>query len=165
MLTIGLFGTCGGSTWREDFKVKYIEEGIPYFDPQKADWKPEDAEIEARHLAKDKIILFPLTSETYALGSLAEIGFSILNAISLDDRRDFVILIANDLDEKCDDPALRKESLRGRALVKQHLAKLRLSNLYLVETLDEMLDISVQLYRAAELKEPYEKYNPHRIIE
>ena len=161
MLTVGLFGTCGGSKWRDAFMKKYQELGISFFNPQVDDWKPEDAEIEAEHLAEDKVILFPVTGETYGTGSLAEVGFSILNAIKLDDRRSFVVIIERELASELNDPIARKESQRARALVFQHLRKLRLSNLYLVETLEEMLEISVQLYRAAEIVFPLEKYNPH----
>jgi hypothetical protein len=161
MLTIGLFGTCGGSKWRAAFMEKYEELGISFFNPQVENWKEEDAEIEAQHLADDKVILFPVTNETYGTGSLSEVGFSILNAIKLDDRRSFVVMIQKDLAPELDDPIARKESLRARSLVFQHLRKLRLSNLYVVEKLDEMLDISIQLYRAAEIVFPLEKYNPH----
>jgi len=160
-LCIGLFGTCGKSTWRVPFMVRYDELGIPYFNPQVPDWKPEDAIIEAEHLADDDIILFPITSETYATGSLAETGFSILNAVRLDDRRDFVILIDQKLDDELDDAIACKESLRARALVLQHLKKLRLPNVYLVETMEEMLDISLKLFEAAKLRDPLRKYNPH----
>ena len=55
-LCIGLFGTCGGSKWRDKFIAKYNERGIEFFNPQKDDWKPEDAEIEADHLANDGVI-------------------------------------------------------------------------------------------------------------
>lgn len=163
MLTVGLFGTCGGSQWRNSFVKKYEELGISFFNPQVEDWKPELAEIEARHLAEDKVILFPVTNETYGTGSLSEVGFSILNAIKLDDRRNFVILIQKDLITELNDPIARKESLRARALVLEHLRKLRLSNLYVVNTLEEMLEISIQLYKATEMVIPFEKYNPHRV--
>ena len=159
---IGLFGTCGGSQWREPFIERYNREGIEFFNPQVKDWKPEDAVIEAEHLANDAVILFPITGETYATGSLAETGFSILNAIKLDDRRDFIIMIEQSLSDSLEDATARKESLRARALVLQHLKKLRLSNLYVVETLKEMLEASVTLYRAAELREPLERFNPHK---
>jgi len=162
MLTVGLFGTCGGSKWREPFMKKYEELGISYFNPQVEDWKAELAAVEARHLAEDKVILFPVTNETYATGSLSEVGFSILNAIKLDDRRNFVILIQMDLIPELDDPIARKESLRARALVSEHLRKLRLSNLYVVDTLEEMLEISITLYKAVEITIPLEKYNPHK---
>lgn len=163
MLCVGLFGTCGGSKWREPFMARYAQEGIAYFNPQVDDWQPENAVTEANHLAHDQIILFPVTSETYGIGSLAETDFSILNAIRLDDRRDFVILIDPDLDATLDNPALRQESLRARRLVTAHLHQLRLANLYLVESLDDMLAVSVALFRAATLREPLKKFNPHAL--
>lgn len=157
---VGLFGTCGSSTWRTPFMEKYAEQNIDFFNPQVADWKPELAEIEAEHLANDAVILFPITNETYATGSLSEVGFSILNAIKLDNRRDFVIMIHKDLTpELMENAAAAKESLRSRALVIQHLKKLRLSNLYVVETLEEMFEVSVQLYRAEEIKMPFKRFN------
>ena len=165
MITIGLFGTCGKSKWREPFMLKYNELGINYFNPQVENWTPSCAEEEARHLAEDQIILFPVTRETYATGSLAEVGFSILNAIRLDDRRDFVIMIEMELDQNLDNETARKESLRARALVKQHLKKLRLSNLYLVDTLEEMLDASITLHSAAVIREPLLCLNPHNKLE
>ena len=158
-LCIGLFGTCGGSQWRTAFMADYAENGMNFFNPQKDDWKPEDAEIEAEHLANDTVILFPVTSETYGTGSLAETGFSVLNAIRLDDRRDFVIMIEATLDEALmENKAAAKESLRARALVRQHLKKLRFSNLYVVDSLEDMLAISKVLYEAAKLRAPLQKY-------
>jgi hypothetical protein len=116
--------------------------------------------VEAEHLANDEIILFPVTSETYGTGSLTEVGFSILQAIRLDDRRDFVIMIEMRLDDALDNADTRKESLRARALVLQHLKKLRLKNLYVVETLEDMLEVSLQLYQAAVLRAPLARFNP-----
>ena len=104
--------------------------------------------------------MFPITNETYASGSLSEVGFSILNAINLDDRRDFVIYIDQDLlPELQENKVAAKESLRSRALVTQHLKKLRLANLYIVNNLEEMLDVSVVLYKAALLRQPLKQYN------
>lgn len=150
-LCIGMFGTCGNSTWREKFIEHYNFMSCEYFNPQKENWTPEDAENEAEHLADDKIILFPVLSETYGLGSLAETGFSIAQAMRLDDRRDFIILIDPKPDDSLkSDPGLYKESLNNRALVRAHLSRLRLPNVYVVDTLDKMLDLSVHLYRNAE---------------
>lgn len=162
-LCVGLFGTCGQSRWRDRFVELYQQLRIEYYNPQvpEGTWKSEMAEEEAEHLAEDAIILFPVTGETYATGSLAETGFSILNAIKLDDRRDFIIMIEHDLDEALNDPVARKESTRARALVKQHLKKLRLSNLYVVENLAEMLEVSLTLYEAAKLRFPLQRFNPH----
>lgn len=159
MITIGLFGSCGNTQWRNKFINEYEGLNIKYYNPQVEDWKPEFAEIEAEHLANDKIILFPITSETYGLGSLSEVGFSILNAIKLDDRRNFVILIDSVLESSLDNENLKKESLRARALVKQHLKKLNLSNIYLVDTLDEMLEVSLILYKSELSKISIEKYS------
>ena len=161
-LCIGLFGTCGTSTWRDEFVNRYEELGLDYYNPNKADWKPEYAVEEAEHLANDKIILFPITKETYGTGSLAEVGFSILNAIQLDDRRNFVVMIEQDLVPELSDPIARKESLKARALVTQHLKKLRLDNLYVVDKLDDMLKVSERLYVSELAKDGLEKYNPHR---
>ena len=160
---IGLFGTCGNSTWRENFITVYESEELEYFNPQKVDWSPEDAVEEARHLAEDEVILFPVTNETYGLGSLAEVGFSILNAIRLDNTRFFVILIDDDVTEKLkeENPALAKESRRNRALVKSHLSKLQLSNLYIVESMEQLLMCSIALYQAAIIKNMLAKFNPH----
>jgi hypothetical protein len=162
MPTVGLFGTCGKSKWRTPFMEKYKELGICFYNPQVENWDPSCADIEAQHLADDEVILFPVTNETYATGSLSEVGFSILQAIRLDDRRDFIVLVASDLLEELNDSIARKESLRARALVKQHLKKLRLPNLYLVDTLDEMLQVSIELYRTAQIREPLARFNPHK---
>ena len=161
MLVIGLFGTCGGSMWRESFKAVYAEKNIPYFDPNKADWKAEDAIEEAKNLAEDDVILFPITNETYGTGSLSEVGFSILQAIRLDDQRKFVVMIQQELIPELNNEVARKESLRARALVVEHLKRLRLKNLYVVDTLEDMLKVSITLFEVAKLQEPLSVYNPH----
>lgn len=162
---IGLFGTCGGSKWRDSFISVYKDVGIEFFNPVVPDWKPENAVAEADHLANDAVILFPITSETYATGSLAEVGFSILQAIRLDDRRYFVVLIEQHVLDHLtqENPQAAKDSLRARALVAQHLKKLNLPNVYVVETFDEMLDVSLTLFKAVELTWVLQKYNPQNI--
>jgi hypothetical protein len=179
VLCIGLFGTCAGSKWREDhFIPGYDKLGIKWYNPQVDDWNPAMAEEEAEHLAEDAIVLFPVTSESYAFGSLAETGFSMLNAIGLDDRREFVIYIAQTIDEvgpkgeKLNDlhnedgsenkASQAKASLRTRALVKEHLKKLRLPNVYIVDSLEEMYDVSVKLWDALQITYPLRDLNPHR---
>jgi hypothetical protein len=160
--TVGLFGTCGKSRWRAPFIATYEARNIPYYNPQVENWTPECAADEARHLAEDEVILFPVTGETYGTGSLAEVGFSILNAIRLDDRRDFVVLIERTLDEVLkENETAFKESMRARALVHEHLRKLRLRNVYLVDTLDEMLAVSITAYEAASLRAVLHRFNPH----
>ena len=145
---IGLFGTCGGSKWRDPFMGNYKIRNIPFFNPQVDNWTPECAVVEAEHLAEDAIVLFHVTSETYATGSLAEVGFSILNAIKLDARRDVIVMIDNDvlpeLEEK--NPVAAKESKRARALVIAHLSKAKLDNVYMTRTLNDMHYLSIKLY-------------------
>jgi hypothetical protein len=155
-MTIGLFGTCGGSTWRNEFMKTYEEMGIDYYNPQVEDWKPEDAIIEADHLANDEIILFPVLAETSGLGSLGEVGFSILHAIKLDVNRNLVVLIDNDCN--IEDQAVRKESIRMRALIKAHLKKLKFLNVYLVEYLIDMHRLSRELHAIETLRQGLDKY-------
>jgi hypothetical protein len=158
---VGLFGTCGKSLWRDDFISMYESEGIVYYNPKVDDWQPEMAQLEADHLANDSVILFPVTSEEYSIGSLSEVGFSVLNAIRLDDRRDFVIMIDQKLDADLTDKAMCKASLTARALVHQHVLKMRLSNLYVVDNLTDMLKVSVALYKSNEIRESVSKFIVH----
>lgn len=157
-LTIGLFGTCGSSTWRSEFIKEYEKENINYYNPQVKDWRPECSIEEAKHLATDKIIVFPITSETYGEGSLSEVGFSILNAIRLDNTRYFIVLIDDYLNDDLDDLLAREQSLRMRHLVRNHLFEQKLDNLYFVNTLEEMLKVSKVLYRSELIKKEVDKY-------
>jgi len=164
-----MFGTCGNTTWRKEMFIPAYEQnglvnGVDFFNPQVDDWKPELAQIEAEHLAEDSILLLPVTKETYGTGSLAETGFSILQALKFDDRRDLVILIDETLEDSLmADKVQAKESLRARALVKQHLKKLAYTNLYVVDTLEEMRDLSIKIYQSQKiLKDFQNKYNPHK---
>jgi len=166
-ITIGLFGTCGKSNWRDEFIKAYQMEGITYFNPQKDNWQPCNADIEAEHLVNDDIVLFPITDETYAFGSLAETGFSILQALKLNERREFIIMVTPDvkLDESkmstneiLQYTLLRQESFRARALVKAHLKKLNYPNVWVVQSLDNMLKLSLHLHAIEVLKRATIKY-------
>lgn len=147
---IGLFGTCGASTWRDRFMRLYRDAGVRYFNPQVENWTAECADIEAAHLKRDEIILFPVTDETYGTGSLAETGFSILQAISGNASRWVIIMIAPEPAEhlKADAVAF-KESVRARRLVQAHLAANHYPNVYVVDDLDEMLALSLELHGVA----------------
>lgn len=170
-LTVGMFGTCGKTTFRQDmFIPKFDEIGVKYFNPQVEDWDPSLAQIEAHHLANDEIVLFPITSATYGLGSLSEVGFSFVQAIKLNKDRDFVLLIDQHVDpelfiddvEKKTSRDMAVESVKLRALVYNHVKKMRMNNVYLVNTLDEMLKLTVSLYTIKGMLMPLrEKYNLH----
>lgn len=144
---IGLFGTCDKSKWRDAFMNEYDCLGIKYFNPMVENWKPEDAIIEAEHLANDGIILFPVTSESYGMGSLAETGFSILQAIRYDSNRFVVVYIDHLLNSGLEEnPDLYKASIRTRALVIAHLKKMKYQNVYVVDGLESMLKVSITLH-------------------
>jgi hypothetical protein len=151
-LVVGMFGTCGISTFRKDTLIPaYEKEGIEYFNPQVEDWDPSLAKIEADHLVNDQIVLFPVLGITYGTGSLAETGFSIAQAMRYDESRDFVFLIEDTLsDELMENADAAKESLRARALVSEHIKRANLPNAYIVNTIEEMLELSIVLYRAQE---------------
>ncbi len=152
-LTVGLFGTCGKSTWRDAFMAAYAERGIAYFNPQVDNWTPELADVEAWHLANDQLILFPVTDETYAAGSLAETGFSVATAQRLNSTRFVVLYVAPEVnaDLKLANPEAANDSKRARKLVLAHLAHAANPNVFLVQSLEEMLAVSLRIYAALDL--------------
>jgi len=160
-MTIGLFGSCGNSRWRDQFITIYEKMGINYFNPVKDDWQPEDAQNEAEHLANDEVILFPVTDESLGLGSLGEVGFSILQAIKLDSTRDVIVMIddvLNDNSKILYDESLVIESIKMRALIKAHLKKLNYPNVYMVDTLDDMLSITLHLKEMNDMRKKISKF-------
>lgn len=150
---IGLFGTCGNSTWRSEY-IPYLEaENINYFNPQKDGWCEEDAAIEARHLINDDVILFPVTAETYGSGSLAETGFSILQALKSTKHRAVVIFIDPTLDPnlKESNPVAAKESIRTRILTIEHLKNVNDPRVFLVNSMEDMYKVGIQLAKTAKM--------------
>lgn len=152
-LTIGLFGTCGKSTWRKEFIQKYEEQGIAFFNPQVDNWSPECADNEAWHLINDDIILFPVTDETFASGSLAETGFSIASALNNSHNRFVLIYVAPDVSEALKESNLlaAQESKRARTLVLAHLRTLTNPRVILVSSLAQMLTCSLKVHSALSL--------------
>lgn len=74
--------------------AQFAEHGIPFFNPQVDNWTPELADVEAWHLANDRLVLFPVTGETFGFGSLAETGFSVQSALSVNANRFVLLYIA-----------------------------------------------------------------------
>ena len=148
MLCVGLFGTCDNNRWRDPFMAKYDELGIEYFNPMVDDWHAGMVPLEAKHLAEDEVILFPILGWSYAEGSLSEIGFGPLKAMRQNFQRSFLFFIETELHERLTDPDRCKASLRARKLVLGHLEEVAASNIYVVKSLDEMLDVSVKLYQS-----------------
>ncbi len=56
-------GTCANSTWRADL-IKMLNDNVPYFDPQVADWTPEDAAREDACKPVAGINLFVITGDS-----------------------------------------------------------------------------------------------------
>jgi len=147
---VGLFGTCDNIRWRDPFIEEYKERGISYFNPMVDDWTPGCIPVEAHHLANDPIVLFPVLAQSYGVGSLSELGFGPLRAIRQNFYRSFVLLIEPDVTDelKEKDPAMAKASMRSRKLVLGHLEKVQSDNIILVQSLDQMLDASLDLWEA-----------------
>jgi len=147
---IGLFGTCDGVAWRDEFIAEYQKRDIKFYNPMKADWKPEDSAEEALHLVQDDIILFPVLAESYGVASLAEIGYSILNAARSKTERFTVVLIDADVTDKLKEqnPLLAKHTRNARAIVKAHLSKLDDPNVFVVSDLEQMKLLSIVLHDA-----------------
>jgi hypothetical protein len=149
---VGLFGTCGNSTFRQELFIPAYESlGMPYFNPQVKDWKPELADIESDHLSHDVVQCWPVTGETYGSGSLAEQGYSIASSLRAPTPLPkFVIpMIEMELDPSLTDEVARKESTRARKLAMTHLRNNLSPNVFLVDSLNEMLDTSITLFKAA----------------
>lgn len=169
-MEIGLFGTCGSSIWREKFISIYKERDIEFFNPQLPDgvWTPDRAsefvQIENENLKTNNIVLFPVTSETTGQGSLAEIGFSVLDVIrNLNDRYLIVLIDDECLDGKAS-KAQKIESERSRILVKSKVIYQAQINerIFLVNNMDEMLDLSLELHSLIEIKRKINKqYNKY----
>jgi hypothetical protein len=122
---------------------------INFFNPLKDDWKPEDSAVEAEHLVNDDVILFPITGETFGTASLAETGYSILSAIRSNDQQRFVVIyIEQKLNPllSMENPSAAKESHNARAIVLAHLKKVNNPNVFIVDSLEKMFEVSVKLY-------------------
>lgn len=155
-LCIGLFGTCGSSRWRDDFVKRYELEGVAYYNPLVDRWGPDSAVTEADHLATDRIVLFPVTGETTGLASLSEIAFYIINCLGLEEDQDMVVYVEPGLREELSNTLSdgeRDTAMRVRTLVGAHLKRLRLKNVHVVSSFDDMLEASMILWRSAKMRE------------
>jgi hypothetical protein len=155
--TIGLFGTCGASRWREPFIATYTKLGIQFFNPQVADWTPACAEAENEHFRRDAILLYPVTAETTGFGSLAEVGLAIVEIERSNqsrrpgEARELLIYI----DPDCTDPKANeiqiRDSRRTRILVTSKLPAYTGTHVQICSSLDDMLERSVRLARGMSL--------------
>lgn len=106
---IGLFGTCSQSTWRNDLIIPILRRrGLPFFNPQKSSWQPEDALTEAQHMAEDQVIVLPVSKESEGYASLAETGWATLGALLRGQEVNIFIELSD---------SLPRAAIRSRALV------------------------------------------------
>lgn len=161
---VGLFGTCGDSTFRKDlFIPTYEERGIDYYNPQVDDWKPEYALEETDHLTHDVIQCWPVLSSTYGSSSLTEQGYSIAASMRAATplQKSIIAMIEMGLSDTLTDEVARKESLRARIHGSTHMGESESPSLYIVSSLEEMLEASIGLYGAAKtFVENARSYNP-----
>ena len=144
---IGLFGTCDGSQWRVPVIERLDRESIEWYNPDAGDnWEPWMADEENRQLKEAHIILFPVLEESLGYGSLGEIGFSILNIrdnIVAGSNQCLIVFIADACADERKTPEQRKDSDRARKLVKSKLAAVTHTNVYLVESIDDMVELAI----------------------
>ncbi len=112
---VGLFGTVGQSTWRDEVIARLEKENIAYFNPVVPEWTADHAKMEAHHMATDRVILFVITSEGKSYGSLAETGWAALSAAK---NGQTVILVIQDFQG-----LFGTAANRARALVRAHAQK------------------------------------------
>lgn len=154
MITVGLFGTCANSNWRDSFIKEYKQRKIDFFNPDLGDdWTPDAAEDENKHLNEDDIILFPVLAESLGFGSLGEIGFSIMNVMNhiLTGHNQFLVVL---IDDECDMEDASKEDIKlsknTRKIIKSKVEDVDHPNVFLVKTLDEMKELSFRLVALVE---------------
>jgi len=147
---IGLFGTVDGSKWRDPFIKEYDQRKINWFNPDAGDdWHPGMIKDENKHLNEDCIILFPVLSESLGSGSLGEIGFSVLNVfrnVTNGSNQHLIVLIDEECNDKRKTEEQRKNSSNARKLVRTKMADIKHPNVFLVETMDQMLNLSLRLW-------------------
>lgn len=91
---IFLGGTCGATTWRDQFISQLDAQRARYFNPQLApgvEWKSQDAAREKRFLKKADIVVMVITNHTTGMVSLLE-TCELLTKFNLDASDDRVML-------------------------------------------------------------------------
>ena len=81
--TVGLFGTCNDTTWREDI-IKKLPSNFEYFNPVVDDWNEDCIVNENKHKEDDDFIVFVITPNMKGVYSIAEVA-------DLSNKRDNVI--------------------------------------------------------------------------
>lgn len=136
---VGLFGTVGDSDWRDSVIKRLEAEGVAYFNPVVADWTPEMAEIEAHHLATDRVLLLVITGDTQSFGSLAETGWA---ALSAEQHGQVVFLVVQDYGSEPN-----SDANRARKLVQSHAKE---AGVPVYEDIDTAVDEVIKVFKSTQ---------------
>lgn len=151
--TIGLFGTCGSSTWRQEFVEHCKLNKISFYNPQlgEGEWNPDFAneyvQQEHFHLANDDIVVFAITNETTAPVSLSEFAFSIMDVVRSLKNRHIIMYIAEDcVDPKASIDAINA-SIKARKTVLPKMEKLSTETdcVYLCSNLKDLFSLTFEI--------------------
>lgn len=157
-ITVGLFGTCDNIMWRDEFIIKFTGLGINYFNPMTDNWHDGMIAEENKHLLNDDIILFPVLKESLGIGSLGEIGFSVLNAIRSNPKRIVIVYI----DMGCEplkpyDGKSIQQSINARALIRSKLVANQAENIIVVDSLKELMESCLDAIQFLEYSRKFQK--------
>jgi hypothetical protein len=145
-VSIGLFGTGSRTSWRGPFVTAYQETGIRYFNSQGVDDSYGSyKEAVLTHLAKDRILVFALTGETYGLTAATLIAMAITKVMGTN--RWLLVYVEPELTAIDADEFDREEVAVHRALLIGHIGEMDLPNVKLVHNLDDLLQESLRLAR------------------
>ena len=76
--SVGLFGSCGPSRWRQDIAIPMLAAaGVSYFNPVVDNWTSDCMAIEAYHKDHDTNILLVIDRATLGIASMVEAAFLI----------------------------------------------------------------------------------------
>lgn len=71
--TVGLFGTCNNSLWRDYFLILLDKEKFDWFNPVVENWNEEAQINEEFHKDNDEVIVFVITPKMKGVYSIAEV--------------------------------------------------------------------------------------------
>ena len=71
--TVGLFGTCNDSLWRDYFIILLDKEKYDWFNPVVEDWNEQAQINEEFHKNNDEVIVFVITPKMKGVYSIAEV--------------------------------------------------------------------------------------------
>jgi hypothetical protein len=135
---IGLFGSCGDTTWRKDIAIPIIKKAKKkYFNPQKKTWTKQNAILEYDHLMNDKVIVHVITDETNGFGSLSESGWIAMGALLRGQKIGFYI-------EEDNSKLLNSEEKRARELIKYHIENIKHPDIFLAKNISELINWAIR---------------------